>query len=748
MISTQIQTIIKNRNSRVSSITSNMETILRIKEELNQLNRLKSDIIQKNPKYKNTFDILSIDAFNSRFAELQNQYEELVARFSRKDINITIVGRARQGKSKLLQSISGLDDKVIPAFISTDCTGAVSTIKNSNLGFKATIVFFSEREMIDIVQKYIDDIIGKNQVTIGSTYDIQNLDLQMVESKIEVGSPKRAEFTHLSKYVQHFNEWYTDDFKNGSLELTNPNRVVQYVAQHNGENDKRFRIEYYSYLAVKEANIECSFNYPECGQIVLRDTIGLGDTAIGIDTAMLKTISKDSDATIIVRRPECSTGTFENDDVEMYKLIYDSLKDKGMDKWLFWLTNHTTKDSPYLDNIDVCTRFNDTVISQRWDIAKNFIVDVSNTSDVTNNLLKPMLEILIKNLPEIDSILIKQLDVSSLQLYDELQAIKDSLNEILKSSYNLTDLDDWFNDRFDNFKDTKLLGSLKKLRDSQYKCNSVVCEDFYTAVNIVLSNANSLIPSQESILNDILKGGNNRPIEKYRDYTDNIRTSLTQAIISTDRTLDIIVDSFKKEIATRLFSKDYGRLEYIFSGEAISKDSIRRLYQYLEKRSEEHRSEDYTQLINALKLLDSFKISVRGFLMHRIRLCLDKLDIDKTSPTLHEKGINYERQAKEIHYCLTIAISDIVNELKRKLDGLYGDPNMLIYAMCVEFYDQVSYPKEIVQKEWRTLYRKHMTEIWHDECSVMKRESELLSKLDAVYKQLKAIDRETFTWNF
>ena len=43
--------------------------------------------------------------------------ERLHTRFNRDSINISVVGRARQGKSRLLQAISGLGNGVIPASV-------------------------------------------------------------------------------------------------------------------------------------------------------------------------------------------------------------------------------------------------------------------------------------------------------------------------------------------------------------------------------------------------------------------------------------------------------------------------------------------------------------------------------------------------------------------------------------------------------------------------------------------------------
>ena len=74
----------------------------------------------------------------------------LFQRFNRDSINISVVGRARQGKSTLLQRISGLDASVIPASDGGDCTGTTSIICNES-GTRtahATVVFYSKEEIL------------------------------------------------------------------------------------------------------------------------------------------------------------------------------------------------------------------------------------------------------------------------------------------------------------------------------------------------------------------------------------------------------------------------------------------------------------------------------------------------------------------------------------------------------------------------------------------------------------------------
>ena len=79
----------------------------------------------------------------------QKQLAQLNERFLRQTINIGVVGRARQGKSRLLQSISGLGNSVIPDGNGSHCTGAVSRLIYRPNQTTADVHFYSRTEFFE-----------------------------------------------------------------------------------------------------------------------------------------------------------------------------------------------------------------------------------------------------------------------------------------------------------------------------------------------------------------------------------------------------------------------------------------------------------------------------------------------------------------------------------------------------------------------------------------------------------------------
>ncbi|MBQ6131455.1 MAG: hypothetical protein IJL12_03855 [Selenomonadaceae bacterium] len=118
----------------------------------------------------------------------------LTERFSRKELHISFIGRAGQGKSLVMQNISGLSGNVIPSAEGSDCTGAKSIITNdpAAVATKARIEFFSQMEMIEIVNTYLANIFY-GEYKVGSIDAIKNLPLAEMKSRLDYTKVRETE---------------------------------------------------------------------------------------------------------------------------------------------------------------------------------------------------------------------------------------------------------------------------------------------------------------------------------------------------------------------------------------------------------------------------------------------------------------------------------------------------------------------------------------------------------------------------
>lgn len=335
-------------------------------------------------------------------------------RFSRDSITISIVGKARSGKSRLVQSISNLPAAVIPDYPVMDCTGAVSTIENrpgmfdnapEGMKQEAHLTFKTEDQMIKTVQTYLDKLIPaeKGRIIIRRLSEISDKTLiDRVTAKMVSGRAENALLHYLKAYVEHYDEWAPLVVKKSDV-IRKDTEIATYVAQSNGKG------EYcYKYLAVDTCRIYCTFDYRDAGKITLIDTVGLGNNSLGIAEDMLEVINDKSDAVVFLHLPYSPAGGYVDSEItNAYRLIKDSCRDRDLSKWLFWLINDSTALSNSRARCEACVK---TLKILNWPLAMTAIADVSDQEQVREAFLIPMLKILAANLDTIDSLYTKELD--------------------------------------------------------------------------------------------------------------------------------------------------------------------------------------------------------------------------------------------------------------------------------------------------------------------------------------------------
>ena len=167
-ISSKIDEILKRRKEKATALRTKMDQVRDLERTLNGVSGLvkKTDSIEDPGMQKMCRDLFKQAVIPKtvikEIRELQATMQNIVGRFERDSLNIATIGRARQGKSTLLQTIGNLDNKVIPAFDAGDCTGAVSIICNDPSMLpgevRAVLNFRTKQEMVDIVRGYIREI--------------------------------------------------------------------------------------------------------------------------------------------------------------------------------------------------------------------------------------------------------------------------------------------------------------------------------------------------------------------------------------------------------------------------------------------------------------------------------------------------------------------------------------------------------------------------------------------------------------
>lgn len=180
-ISQTIDAIINERKQRLKIIEDEIKKVETSESAVNAFkeaqHKLNFETLGISKDIADKIGNISFSDYDKALHMCKAELKRLKIRFSRDKINISFVGRAGQGKSLVLQKMSGLGGTVIPSAAGSDCTGAKSIITNTEGVDKpyAEITFFSEEEMVQIINKYLEDIFEDNSKNITNLDQVDDL---------------------------------------------------------------------------------------------------------------------------------------------------------------------------------------------------------------------------------------------------------------------------------------------------------------------------------------------------------------------------------------------------------------------------------------------------------------------------------------------------------------------------------------------------------------------------------------------
>ena len=125
---------------------------------------------------------------------------QLRVRFSRDTLNIGVIGRARQGKSRLLQSLTGLTATEIPDGDRQHCTGVRSTIHhNANVETYGEVWFHSEWSFLEeVIAPYYEKLrLGSRPMTLEA---FERNSLPQLSASLPGYAEPGAMYEHLTRY--------------------------------------------------------------------------------------------------------------------------------------------------------------------------------------------------------------------------------------------------------------------------------------------------------------------------------------------------------------------------------------------------------------------------------------------------------------------------------------------------------------------------------------------------------------------
>lgn len=710
----KIDTIIQRRKQQLPEIEAAIQRIQEAKSVVERFDAFRSQLSGKatefTEKLLEQLAIVSTDEFYQEYEQSLAQLYRLQARFSREEVNISFVGRAGQGKSLVLQRISGLGSDVIPSSGGAmDCTGARSIISNrQGAETSADITFFSEQEFLGIVNTYVSNLFQGNVPPVTSINAVSKLDKIRLQSMVSSDPVKSERMKHLSDYIDHAAELRN---KLGTHTKASKEEIEQYVAQYS-HNDPS--TPYYDYLIVKEARIFAPFPYDNCGKIVLVDTIGTGATSLGVEEEMLRTVREDSDAIILMMRPEALRG---RPGIEHYQLLDQIVKEVSPEytgKMLFWLINRVeTGDARNVDSIPAI------ISALRQDtrpVADYLNVNCFDEKDVENNLLMPVLEQMSKHLNEIDRMIIDRSNKMLAKLEQAYRKIGSSMERAVAASVN--------EDERREFR-PEIRGSIQRmayaLRTLFFKYEKIKdndCEPLKQEAEIKLKNILRALPDEEDI-QQMLKDATLDPHEIMIHLADILRLQIVNDFLGLNVPLNKLVWEMKRDAVHCLSAPDSGNLAPIIKG-TDSEDSVAWLNSLQNRLENNLGGRQYPMICHALHHLREFELRMENFLIYKVRCCLKTIDwLDATQlPPLDGSIRDEKRLAADMRFHLSHYLEIIYKDIRKEMVENYSFPNTAMYAVLRDFFDRTTRTRDTsgnsVMDEWEDLYAYSIPEIWRE----------------------------------
>jgi len=685
-ISLKIQEILNKRRPNVHAIEQAEFSLTQLHEQMLELERS-----LKNDQKTTALQIFAESSLKQDIQVALHELRQLKARFSRDTLNIGVIGRARQGKSQLLQSLTGLGNAEIPAADRDHCTGVRSAIYHrAQRETSAKVYYYTETEFLqEVIRPYFIALdLGVPPASLdefaGRALDIPR------ENSAEAG----AKLNRLKKYQTLLPEYRALLQRPSPQEITQAS-IPEFVAQYDLNDPSETPRPFYNYLAIREIHIHCPFPNAEVGKIAVIDMPGLGDTGLGDDTRMIEALGQQIDMVLFVRFPKSRGDHWADYDVRLYDTANKALKEIPLNQWAYQILNVDENG----ENRKNCIDLQHSMSEHHMSVIDALMVNCKSPGEADQKILQPVLAYMSREINRLD----RQFAQARQQNLDILrQNVHDLLNRLgreLEINTQPSDHDHAiFRPRFDDFW-TMLTTAITDLtRELKEETLHGKDKNFAKGLQEAVEKAKvqNGIPNQAAIVSRQKALGDYS--STYSELLKIVRTTLTGHFQLLDTHLGFTVESAKHRVVDALRHSGLAPLS--------DKTDVNFLWDMvvLTKNPERFKTmnEAFTHLVK-------FHLLYRGFVQHRIRTHLDDLSPDS------DFARDYQTTAAGIESKLQLLHRMTLEKIEGSLSELLWEPSMAIFAVVEEFQDRILRAEKVERLEWENFMYDHRAEIWASE---------------------------------
>jgi hypothetical protein len=399
-INIKISAVLANRRKLLPDIDYEVQRWERISNSVRGLGDAVAAIrsVQAEAPTAARFADLDVAKLDHQLAEVLAALAAVRARVSRQTVNIGVSGRARNGKSTLLQSLSGLGDEQIPAGPGQPVTAVRSRILHSVDRREAVLTLHSERSFsAEVLAGYHEELqlgpLPRSADEFGRfKYPRNSEELAVDPSRRVELTPMLVRLLEMQASIDSYRE-----FLNGRTQRVDLEDLRRWVAYPNPSAAKPDR----RYLAVRDAQIVCRFPIDDVQDIGLCDLPGLGEVSPRTEEHHLAGLENDVDFVLVVKRPADANATWFNYDARGLSLITRAAGAAPARDFVAIVVNTGGCTEVNIDALvaDIDTRVNEgTGRAAYWRI----LADAADPDAVKNDVLVPVLNHLADALPRMD----------------------------------------------------------------------------------------------------------------------------------------------------------------------------------------------------------------------------------------------------------------------------------------------------------------------------------------------------------
>lgn len=752
---------------RIQDIERRIDATKDVEEKIIQLNALIEQIAEEiENKHGDYYNMLARDPEAlSKFEELKKLYstegrkrlkaldsikklikqlELLKQRFNRKALRIAFIGEERQGKSTFIKTITGLTDKVVPAYSGNSCTGAVSVIHNvdkviDNNGnerkVKVDVEYYDEATFIQMVNENLRLFFTNGEKKIRRLDDIDGLNLP--EGK-DLGT---ADINILAKYekfkksvVEQFNE-YKDLIGEGTRSYYDEEIIAQHVAQYEefqnhvggsvqeltNDGTYVYRRYYYKYVAVKTVDIYTKFEVDTTKKLELVDTIGINSASDSekVKEEMYRVLREDCDAAIDLYRPN-NAGNPQGQ-YDILNNISTRLRDRETEKWIVYIINRIVNGPK--QNIGDVEIYTPTVENHMKGLNPKPVawikaIDGNNFQDVKDNLVLPLLGLIADNLDYLDNALIDNTRNISNEAYNECLQLVRKANELTSSSAEFSaDTLTLFDEKLFRALLTTFTGAMNEIDLNGYaQKRESRCSELVEAYEEVIDNLDIYVKDEDIILKQFQQGALLTPRGVFEEHIEQIRNDIFTAFENVNAdVLYPLQEKVKTDLIEILYNEGMMKnLPLPTSFDTPSKEWLQSIIDnYVDEKL-------YPNLNKALRFILEYQINIEGLVEYEVTKSL--YIIDRTHDDFIEfsgkHSENFEAKASSVWQELINRIFPVQKQLRKWIDAFTLIPSHSFYSRVHKFYIKVLTDNGGVE-DFRRFYRKNMGIIWSDEINAV-----------------------------